>query len=64
MYTVIMMSSRGNSVRQYVIGKGYILLFSALLLGGISGIGYGLSRSSMKRVPRKDYRRVGKKTIN
>ena len=42
MYTVIMMSSRGNSVRQYVIGKGYILLFSVLLLGGISGIGYGL----------------------
>ena len=42
MYTVIMMSSRGNSVRHHVIGKGHILLFSALLLGGISGIGYGL----------------------
>lgn len=42
MYTVIMMSSRGNSVRQHVIGKGHILLFSVLLLGGISGIGYGL----------------------
>ncbi|RKU19490.1 hypothetical protein C6500_11100 [Candidatus Poribacteria bacterium] len=42
MYTVIIMSSRGNSVRQQVIGKGHILLFSALLLGAISGIGYGL----------------------
>lgn len=42
MYTVIMMSSRGNSVRQHVIGKGHILLFSVLLLAGISGIGYGL----------------------
>ena len=42
MYTVIMMSSRGNSVRQHVIGKRHILLFSALLLGAISGIGYGL----------------------
>lgn len=42
MYTVIMMSSHGNSVRQYVIGKGHVLLFSVLLLGGISGIGYGL----------------------
>ena len=42
MYTVIMMSSRGSSVRQHVIGKRHILLFSVLLLGGISGIGYGL----------------------
>lgn len=42
MYTVIMMSSRGNSVRQHVISKGHILLFLVLLLGGISGIGYGL----------------------
>ena len=42
MYTVIMMSSRGNSVRQHVIGKGHILLFLVLLLAGISGIGYGL----------------------
>lgn len=42
MYTVVMMSSRGSSVRQYVIGKGHILLFSVLFLGGISGIGYGL----------------------
>ena len=42
MYTVVMMSSRGNSVRQYVIGTRHILLISVLLLGGISGIGYGL----------------------
>lgn len=42
MYTVILMSSRGNSVRQHVITQRHILLFSVLLLGGISGIGYGL----------------------
>ena len=46
MYTVILMSSRGNSVHQHVINQGHILLFvsaiSVLLLAGISGIGYGL----------------------
>ena len=46
MYTVILMSSRGNSVRQHVINPGHILLFvsilSTLLLAGTSGIGYGL----------------------
>ena len=46
MYTVIVMSSRGNSVRQHLINQEHILLFvfaiSVLLLAGISGIGYGL----------------------
>ena len=46
MYTVIIMSSRGNSVRQHVIDQGHILRFVfailVLLLVGISGIGYGL----------------------
>lgn len=46
MYTFILISSRGNSVRQHAINQGHILLFvftiSALLLAGISGIGYGL----------------------
>lgn len=46
MYTLVFMSSRGNSVRQHTISKGHILFFafsvSALLLAGISGIGYGL----------------------
>ncbi|MYC75454.1 peptidoglycan DD-metalloendopeptidase family protein [Candidatus Poribacteria bacterium] len=46
MYTLVFMSSRGNSVRQHTISKGHILLFaftvSVLLLAGISGIGYGL----------------------
>ncbi len=46
MYTVILMSSRGNSVRQHIINQGHIPLFvsaiSILLLAGLSGIGYGL----------------------
>lgn len=46
MYTFILISSRGNSVRQHVINQGHILFFvltiSALLLAGIIGIGYGL----------------------
>ena len=46
MYTFILISSRGNSVRQHVINQGHILFFvsiiSVLLLAGISGIGYGL----------------------
>ena len=46
MYTLVFMSSRGNSVRQHTISKGHILLFALtvliLLLVGISGIGYGL----------------------
>ena len=46
MYTLVFMSSHGNSVRQHTISKGRILLFafivSVLLLSGISGIGYGL----------------------
>ena len=46
MYTVVFISSRGNSVRQHTINKGHILLFALavliLLLAGISGIGYGL----------------------
>ena len=46
MYTLVFMSSRGNSVRQHTISKGNILFFAftilVLLLVGISGIGYGL----------------------
>lgn len=46
MYILVFNSSRGNSVRQHIIGKGHILLFAltvlVLLLIGISGIGYGL----------------------
>ena len=46
MYTVILMSSRGNSVRQHAISKGHILFLtiaiSVVFLAGIIGIGYGL----------------------
>ena len=46
MYTLVFMSSRGNSVHQHTISRGHILLFAltvlVLLLAGISGIGYGL----------------------
>lgn len=46
MYTLILMSSRGNSVRQHAIGPGRVLLLSLIVsivfLAAISGIGYGL----------------------
>ena len=46
MYTFILMSSRGDSVRQHIINQGHLLFFvfaiSILLLAGISGVGYGL----------------------
>ena len=46
MYTFIIMSSHKNSVRQYVIGRGHLLLLSCLILGlffaAIGGFSYGL----------------------
>ena len=46
MYTLIIMSSHKNSVRQYVIGRGRLLLLSCLILGlffaAIGGFSYGL----------------------
>ncbi len=46
MYTFIIMSSHKNSVRQYVIGRGRLLLLSCLILGlffaAIGGFSYGL----------------------
>ena len=46
MYTLIFMSSRGNSVRQHTISRGRVLFLSLvvfiLCLAAISGIGYGL----------------------
>ena len=45
MYTLIFMSSRGDSVRQHTIKRRHVLLFfifmSALSLGAIGGLGYG-----------------------
>lgn len=46
MYTIILMSSRGNSVRQHTIGRGRVLFLSFVVfivcLAAIGGIGYGL----------------------
>ena len=46
MYTLVFISSRGNSVRQHEITLGHILFFGStlliLLLIGVTGIGYGL----------------------
>ena len=46
MYTLIIMSSHKNSVRQHVIGRGLLLLLSCLILGlffaAIGGFTYGL----------------------
>lgn len=46
MYTIIVMSSRGDSVRQHGISRGRVLLLSLVVFivcfAAISGIGYGL----------------------
>ena len=46
MYTLIIMSSHKNSVRQHVIGRGLLLLLSCVILGlffaAIGGFNYGL----------------------
>lgn len=54
MYTLIFMSSRGNSVRQHTIKRGHILLFfiliSVLCLGAIGGLGYGLFQKQQRTI--------------
>ena len=46
MYTLILLSSHGNSIRQHAISQGHILFLSCsvllILLAAVSGIGYGL----------------------
>ena len=58
MYTLIFMSSRGDSVRQHTISRGHVLLFSifilALCLGGIGGLGYGLFQKQQRTVSDKN----------
>ena len=52
MYTLIFMSSRGDSVRQHTISRGHVLLFSififVLFFAAISGLGYGLFQNQQK----------------
>lgn len=54
MYTLIFMSSRGDSVRQHTISRGHVLLFSififALFLAAISGLGYGFFQKQQRAV--------------
>ncbi len=52
MYTLIIMSSQKNSVRQHVIGRGHLLLLScvtlSLFLVAIGGFTYGLLQKRQK----------------
>lgn len=52
MYTLIIMSSQKNSVRQHVIGRGHLLLFSCIILtlffAAIGGFNYGLFQKRQK----------------
>ena len=52
MYTLIIMSSHKNSVRQHVIGRGHLLLLSCVILGllfaAIGGFNYGLSQKRQR----------------
>ncbi len=57
MYTLILMSSRGDSVRQQAISQGHVLFFSivipALFLAGLGGLGYGLFQKQQQTVSEK-----------
>ena len=57
MYTLIFMSSRGDSVHQHTISQGHVLLFSififALFLAGIGGLGYGFFQKQQSAVSEK-----------
>ena len=52
MYTLIIMSSHKNSVRQHVIGRGLLLLLSCVILGlffaAIGGFTYGLFHKRLR----------------
>ena len=52
MYTLIIMSSDKNSVRQHVIGRGFLLLLSCVILGlffaAIGGFTYGLFHKRLR----------------
>jgi len=52
MYTLIIMSSHKNSVRQHMIGRGLLLLLSCVILGlffaAIGGFNYGLFQKRQK----------------
>lgn len=52
MYTLILMSTRKNSVRQYTINRGHILLFACVLVllcvAGIGGVNYGLFQKDQR----------------
>jgi murein DD-endopeptidase MepM/ murein hydrolase activator NlpD len=58
MYTLIFMSSHGDSVRQQTISKGHVLFFfiaiSVLCLTAIGGLGYGLFQKHIKAVTEKN----------
>ena len=52
MYTLIIMSSDKNSIRQHAIGRGHLLLLSCVILGllfaAIGGFTYGLSEKRQR----------------
>lgn len=57
MYTLILMSSRGDSVRQQAIRQGHVLFFlivvPVLFLAGLGGLGYGLFQKQQRAVSEK-----------
>ncbi len=52
MYTLILMSSRKNSVRQHTFHRGYVLFFFSIILflciGAIGGLNYGISQQQQR----------------
>ena len=58
MYTIIFMAPRGDSVRQYTIRRGSVVLFSivifALFLASIGGLGYGFFERKQRTVSEKN----------
>ena len=60
MYTFIIMSSRGNSVRQHSISQGHVLLLFCIILGlflaAIGGLNYGLFQKQQRTSSEKELR--------
>ena len=67
MYTLILMSSRRNSVRQHTINRTHILFFLGILLllctGGIGGVYYGFSQKHQRTNAEKELQTKAEKEI-
>lgn len=67
MYTLIIMSSHKNSVRQHLIGRGHLFLLSCVILGlfsvAIGGFNYGLFQKRQRASAEKELQTQTEKEV-